>query len=345
VHPRTFASVSTVVHIIPFDGIGGVEIAARSLPDGRYKGFDFRKCYLVSRGDAPAITAYRALNDPRMFLAASASIARMNPAVAVASLWRSCIVLLLLKMLRPQLRAITFLHSAVDAHAADWLFNRLAMWISREIWVDCRATVARVPKRLRKRVRVISFVTESEGLGQGAAAVPQFAYWGRLHPQKGLLRALSIFAKVRERYPEAGFHIIGPDDGALAAIRREVRARGIGGVSIDGPLSRVDIRAIASTCSFYLQPSELEGAAMSVIEAMQLGLVPVVTAVGEIPEYCRNGENSVIITTDEAAASKVCALLQEPSEFTAMACAAMNAWQGKPLYRDSVIDSAWGVLR
>ena len=45
--------------------------------------------------------------------------------------------------------------------------------------------------------------------------------------------------------------------------------------------------------------------AFSVVEAMQLGLVPVVTAVGEIRAYCHNGQNAVRIETDEQAVEDV----------------------------------------
>ena len=37
---------------------------------------------------------------------------------------------------------------------------------------------------------------------------------------------------------------------------------------------------------------------MSVVEAMQLGLVPVVTNVGEISRYCIDNFNSVIYKSD-----------------------------------------------
>ena len=40
-----------------------------------------------------------------------------------------------------------------------------------------------------------------------------------------------------------------------------------------------------ANASFYLQTSKFEGFAMSVVESMMMGLVPVVTPVGEIGRY------------------------------------------------------------
>ena len=54
------------------------------------------------------------------------------------------------------------------------------------------------------------------------------------------------------------------------------------------------VKHYAKKCSFFLQLSFYEGFAMSVIEAMQLGLVPVVTNVGEISNYCIDNFNGVI---------------------------------------------------
>ena len=90
---------------------------------------------------------------------------------------------------------------------------------------------------------------------------------------------------------------------------------------------------------------------MSVIEAMQLGLVPVVTAVGEIPEYVRDGDNGLIVDPAKLhlAAARIAELLATPGAIQPMAARAAETWAEAALYRDSfreaALDLATGPLK
>jgi glycosyltransferase involved in cell wall biosynthesis len=103
-----------------------------------------------------------------------------------------------------------------------------------------------------------------------------------------------------------------------------------------GALPFSDILEEARTHAFYLQTSTHEGMAMSVVEAMQLGLVPVVTPVGEIACYCRNDVNAVLIEDDEMAATTILQLLDDPNRYAQLRSTAIETWREKPLYRDAV---------
>ena len=48
---------------------------------------------------------------------------------------------------------------------------------------------------------------------------------------------------------------------------------------------------------------------MSVVEAMQIGLVPIVTPVGEIARYCVDGKNAVWVQEDATAVDAVMRLI------------------------------------
>ena len=341
-----------VIHIIPFDGIGGVEVAARTTPDTVLSHFHFFKLYLLddvgatdsSQAAAPT-PSRQALDHPLVYWRALQKLLHFRPQLVVASLWRSCAVAVTLKLLRPSTRLVAFLHLATDVHIADKLLNRLAMWLSTEIWADSQATLdARVPQRLRDRTRVISFLVERQAPPTSSAPAPRFVFWGRLHPQKDLSRALRLFALVRAQRSDAEFLLIGPDGGARAALEQQVAALGLGSaVRFAGGMDRAAIFALARDYSFYLQTSQVEGMAMSVIEAMQLGLVPVVTPVGEIGRYCRDGENSVLVSEDEAAARQALALIEDTETFRQMSSAAVATWHAKRLYREDIM-TACGEL-
>lgn len=316
-----------VVHLVPYDGVGGVEVAARSLEDGAHGGITFRKHFLFDAAPSGA-------RSPRPYFAVVKELRKQRPDVLIASLWRSYAVLVAMKMARPSLRAVTFLHYPRSVHPLDWLLTRLALRCSDEIWTDSAATIERVPTRLRSRCRVVSMLTEHPPEPDIRPPRPRFIFWGRVHRQKGLDRALKLFAEVHDSHPDATFDIIGPDAGVLRELMDE--ARGIGGVTFHGPLPKDKIVALARECSFYLQPSRNEGASMSVMEAMQLGLVPVVTPVGEIRNYC-GAHNSVIESTYFGFLIGLARLLVNPALYQQTARNAYRTWAERLLYREDVL--------
>ena len=339
--------MTKVLHIIPYDGIGGVEIAARSLPSGDHGAVRFGKLFIANRPapDAPDESATwtgpsASENALANYLAGLGHIRRTRPDLVIVSLWRSCILALLAKLVMPRLRLVAFLHLPETVHLPDRVLNALVMRLATEIWCDSDTTrAARVPAALQGRARVISFLTDRRAAVAPETPAPQFLFWGRLHAQKGLDTALEVFARVHARFPEARYTLIGPDMGARLAL--ETRARDLGvaeAVTFTGPLPFAEITERARHASFYLQASLTEGMALSVVEAMQFGLIPAVRPVGEIARYASDGQSAVFLSGDSAAdAERIVALIDAPSEATAMARAARAAWETRPLYRDEVL--------
>ena len=340
-----------IVQLIPYDAIGGVEVAANSIHAGDHNethgGLRFERQYLVNRSGAACGPAdyhgpNRSLYNPRPYLHALSRLFRKPPDLLVASLWRSALVLILLKMARPKQKTVLFLHLAHDVHWLDRIANQIAMRLADGIWADSAATLnQRVSPNLQHKGRVISFLLESRSLPEISNPAPEFIFWGRLSPQKGLERALNIFSRILPLAPDAHFKIIGPDCGVENDLKARVEQLGIAeNVSFTGAKSQADIHTIASRASFYLQTSLDEGMAMSVVEAMQIGLVPVVTPVGEIARYCVDGKNAVWVQEDATAVDVVMALLSDADRYKRMSYAAAEYWQEKPLYRDDFLAAA-----
>lgn len=340
-----------IIHVVPYDGIGGVEVAARSLKDRVYQGFEFSKYYLVNKSESASCDSHTGRfyseNNPLAYLDAIRHVVTSKPEVLIASLWRSCLVAIVVKLIKPKTRVVTFLHLASDVHLPDKMLNRCAMWLSTEIWADSNTTLeARVPKALQGRARVISFLVARQTEPAYRQPRPAFLFWGRLHPQKGLLRALRLFSAVRTAISGATFHLIGPDGGGRVELENEVKRLGLeGSVFFLGPMKQAEIFNFARSCSFYLQTSVSEGMAMSVIEAMQLGLVPVVTPVGEIGRYCQDSHNAIVVTDDSDAVKRVLELLDQPTLHQRLSRAAFSTWQAQPLYRDDVMAACAQLLK
>jgi len=336
-----------IVHLIPYNAIGGVEIAARSLSTGCHGELEFERNYLVRISNStveageyhgPAIS----LNNPHVYWHALWRLFRKPPDLLVVSLWRSALVLILLKLARPKQKTVLFLHSAHHGHWLDRIANQIAMRLADGIWADSATTLnQRVSPNLQHKGRVISFLLEGRSMPEISEPTPEFIFGGRLSPQKGLERALKIFSEILPLAPDAHFKIIGPNGGVENDLKARAKQLGIAkSVSFIGPKSQDDIHTIASHASFYLQTSIREGMAMSVVEAMQIGLVPVITPVGEIARYCVDGKNAVWVQEDAAAVDAVMSLLSDTARYKRMSYAAAEYWQEKPLYRDDFLAAA-----
>ena len=81
---------------------------------------------------------------------------------------------------------------------------------------------------------------------------------------------------------------------------------------------------------------------MACVEAMQLGLVPVVTPVGEMAHYVAPGETGLLIDPErlDDVADAIVALIADPPNYAAMRQRAIDRWRDAPLYADDVCAAA-----
>lgn len=326
-----------VIHIIPYNGIGGVESAARSVSGVGNQNFEFAIDFIFKN-----VTTRRERSltfNPLPMLSAAWRASRSDVDVVVVSLWRSAIVALIAKLLRRKLKFVLFLHASKDVNIFDFLLTRLAVLFAVEVWADSSATLThRIPGIRKIRFRTISFVTKRFDILPENKVGPQFIFWGRVTKQKGLDRTLRLFAKIHTRLPGARFQIIGPDGGALSTVQKLCVSLGLKDVvGFRGAATHDEIVCLARDSSFYLQTSGFEGMAMSVVESMQMGLVPVVTAVGEIASYCKHRTNAVIVRSDEEVVDEIIELLLSNERYQALRTNAIATWKDQPLYRESFL--------
>lgn len=337
--------MSVVIHLIPYHAIGGVERAAQTMTEVVDSEFSFSVTTIFP---CNFVICPRTLWNPLFYISAVQRLLRARPTILVVSLWRAYAVGIFVKFFAPRTHLVVFLHLSKHVHVLDSFLTRLAAFLALRVWADSQQTLAqRLPSLQVSKGRVISFVTEriipasSEPLMQ-----PSFMFWGRIHRQKCLQRAVRIFAGINAQFPNARFVVIGPDGGDLASVKQYVLQAGlVHSVTFRGELGFSDICIEAANASFYLQASESEGMAMSVVEAMQLGLVPVVTPVGEIAQYARGGNNAVIIVDDAQVIFEVAQLLIDDGSYQTLRANAIAEWQHQRLYRDDVIQACREILK
>jgi glycosyltransferase involved in cell wall biosynthesis len=333
-----------VIHLIPYDAIGGVERAAQSMGGLINAGFSFSLSTIFPRD---AVKVRLSLWNPLYYLGTIFQLLRARPAVLVVSLWRAYAIGIIVKIFLPRTNLVVFLHLPKHVHIIDSLLTSVAALLSTRVWADSSQTLRqRLPRLERAKCRVISFVTERlEPASIESVPQPSFVFWGRIHPQKCLTRAVIIFSGIYAKIPEAQFVIIGPDGGDLEAVKQVVQKMGLdNAVSFRGSLEFSSIRETAATSFFYLQTSEMEGMAMSVVEAMQLGLVPVVTPVGQIAQYARAGQNAIVINDDTQAINAVIQLLGDNHRYKKLRKNAIGEWSRQPLYRDDFVQACGEIL-
>ena len=343
-----------IAHVIPEDGLGGVEVAARSMA-ARADPAVFRLIPIAGGTALPDLkcvsrTRYASPNDPRAHFDALHRIHEFAPNLLICSMWRSVAVGLLAKWLQPKLKLVMFLHIARPAHLVDWLLHALAMRLSDSVWFDCKATYTGRIGTVRKPTRVISFVTGDlqQAAEPAPAPSPRFVSWCRLHHQKGVDRAIRLLAELVRQGADASLDAYGQDNHELSSLVELANELGImARVHFRGPVSRVQLPEIASRASFYLQLSRYEGMGMSVVEAMQLGCVPVVTPAGQIASHCRAGVNAVVVDVDDfpGAAREIIGLLNDHARYAKLRSNAMAEWSSAPLYGDDVAVAAAELMQ
>jgi len=119
-------------------------------------------------------------------------------------------------------------------------------------------------------------------------------YLGRIEPNKGmdyLLKAVRILKEDDTRFT---LHFAGIEQGQNRYIERFKETLGEQFI-YEGVVSGKKKTNLLKRCQIFVLPSFYEGLPMSLLESMSYGLVPVVTDVGSIGEYVKDGENGLLI--------------------------------------------------
>lgn len=333
-----------VIHLMPYNGIGGVELAAKSTLGHEHPDIMLELAYIFPHVASRAQRG--ATFNPLYFFAAAKHILKAKPDLLVVSLWRACIVGLFVKLANPRIKLVTFIHNSKDAHIFDRILNRLSVRLSMAVYFDSESSrQERLAVPPGKHNAVIPFLINRIAplpLADNMAATgPRFIFWGRLNPQKNLPAAIDLFAKIHANKPDSRFDIIGPDGGEADNLKAQVNQLGLSdAVTFHGPLSWPEITKLAAGARFYLQTSHYEGMSIAVTEAMQLGLIPIVTPVGEVGTYC-DGSNALILHNKIGIvdyAPSIIALSEDTDRQHRIRQAAITHWQDHPLYCEALFD-------
>ncbi len=282
----------------------------------------------------------------RANVAAFRQAIKINPNVIVCSLWRSVPLALILRATLRRTKLVFFIHSSVTVHWLDTLLSYVAIKSADAIWGDSKATLAArdIPVG---RARVISFVTDRLVPPNRHCREASFVSWGRLHQLKGIDRSIHLIALLARRGLDIRYDIYGPDGGAQGDLEALAVELGVDSrIRFLGPVARDELNAIAAQHRFFLQLSRAEGMCMAAVEAMQLGLVPVATSVGELGRYVRSGQTGVVVVPDmlETAVDDLQRLIEDDDVRCRLSQAAVRHWLEAPLYAQDICDAAHALF-
>lgn len=322
-----------IVHIVPKDVVGGVETAAKSFVGADANGEHSVLVYFIAGQN-------QSLFNPLHHVKAFRFLMQVKPNVVVMSLWWSFFSTCMFRIVSKG-KFVLFLHSQKRAHKLDSFFTSLQSKFADCFFCDSRATEKANGNFIKsKEAYVISLILNSRAkpVRREFYNNPKFIFWGRLARVKRLDKALIFFENIISELPDSQFLVCGPDFGEKTWLESYIYSNSLQhNVKLIGQLQHCEIKSKADQCDFYLQFSDYEGMAMSVIEAMQMGLVPIVSPVGEIHNYCTDDENAVLTACPETAAKRFLTIWKDKQKLCRMRENATKTWEGSSCYIDDFI--------
>ena len=339
-----------IFHILPSNGIGGVEEAAKSSIDIRSKDYSFKIMYLSREKNninliSRFISAFQSFQKTLF-------ISLYPPDYILVSLWKSCLSGLIISMFRPNVKIILFLHLPNSINLLDYFFTKLISRKAFEVWGDSNQTLKKrcnelsINKSLIKRK--ISFIKTKIEVKEFEKEINlNFIFWGRIHKQKRIDKAIHLLYEINKKLDlDFNFSIIGPDCGETNNLKKLIKAYNLSKrINFLPSMEFKEIIKISKNFSFFLQLSDTEGMGMSVVESMQLGLIPIVTNVGEIGRYCCDGKNSLIYKDISTTSKQIIDLLNSNEDFMRIRNQALETWKGKMTYKENLHNNFIDIIK
>lgn len=278
------------------------------------------------------------------WISSVSKIFALNPDVVVVSLWKSTPPAIIFKLLNPKVPIIAFYHSVKAVHFADKMCQWLLGRFQNKTFTDSRATAESVSKRfgIKNPIPIpYHFDTtfgQKEILNKSFNEPFKLVYFGRLSKEKGIPRALKFCSFLKSLGVKFEYHLYA--SGNVGNIQEQIVNLHIDDcIILKDTVSPIQVSALMRQYDFLLQLSDFEGLALAVVEAMNCGLVPIVTKVGEIASYCKHLENAFVLSDSfddnlNAFAVEFFQILKNQEYLGSMRFKALSTFKGELSYRD-----------
>lgn len=171
-----------------------------------------------------------------------------------------------------------------------------------------------------------------------------FLLIARLLADKGVREYVAAARQVKQRYPNAVFHLVGWRDSNPTAVTQEELDQwsSDGSIVFHGKLA--DVRPVINMCHVYVLPSYREGTPRTVLEAMSVGRAIITTDAPGCRETVKQGFNGFLVPVADAQAlaDTMQRFLVSPDLIVSMGAAARQFVEQKydvNAVNDSIIDA------
>lgn len=358
---HTLKQKKKLLYILHDIAIGGVEVALLSAIPDLYKAYDLKVIVLgkidpknVGRLSEEEMQAFKVFDYPiYAFVLKIPSIVKyilnFGPDMMICSLWRASMLACIVKKASPKIRLYAFNHSTRFSHKLQGIFIRMASRMANVVLTDSIATSNFVRTfDVKAPVYEVSFLTDpSPAYAERCAPQPgmpvRFMFLGRINPVKNLPMIIEAIQILRTNGVNAMLDIYGRNDGNIQESEALIKKFDLGAhVHFKGEVESSKRKLLFSQYHFYIQLSAWEGMAMSVAEAMQHGLVCVVSPVGEIVHYSKDMETAVFIDIYgpdwRSDLQKVIAVVDDGTKYQQISQGCRLAFVNKKRYSESLIE-------
>ncbi|MCS0000027.1 glycosyltransferase family 4 protein [Vibrio alginolyticus] len=126
-------------------------------------------------------------------------------------------------------------------------------------------------------------------------STPHFLLIARLLGDKGIREYAQAAKLVKQKYPEAVFELVGPEDPSPDGIKLDEVHQWTDSGAIKYSSATTDVRPFIESCAIYVLPSYHEGMPRTVLEAMAMGRPILTTDVPGCRETVIDGENGWLV--------------------------------------------------
>nr|WP_295926907.1 glycosyltransferase family 4 protein [uncultured Dyadobacter sp.] len=350
-----------LLYILHDIAIGGVEVALLSAIPELSQKYNLKVVVLgkidpknIARLNADERQVFEVFDYPRyVFPLRLPTIIKFildfNPELMICSLWRASMVASIVKKMNKNIRLFAFNHSTQFSHFFQSYFIKMAARSADIVLTDSVATSLFVKTfSVTAQILEVSFLTDDtpDAISRRAPQLDEpitFMFLGRINPVKNLPLIIKVIYDLRQRSVPAILDVYGRSDGPMSEITSLITKLKLEDhVRFKGEIESSSRKSLFDRYHFYIQLSSREGMAMSVAEAMQHGLVCVVSPVGEIIHYSKDMESAIFIDIHQSdlknAAGKIIEVINNPELYKKLSDNCHSTFQNKKRYSESLID-------
>lgn len=327
-----------VLYIIPLVKVGGAEVVFESLNKLENNNIEIIKIDLNIFQNSIYYYVKSFLTIFKLFINHKFDF-------VISSLWKSHFILFLTAFFF-NVKLVPFIHSSKFFNRFDSFFSKWILRKSFAVIVDSQIVFESIRNFVfHDRVFVVSMRTSKPSerkVYRGFNFNLRFIFLGRVSATKRIDKSLTFIEQLQVKLPnyKISLDIFGPleDDYVATCLKKSIEKSNV----IVNFLGCLDNKLVCDSLiryDFYLQFSDIEGMSMSVMDAMSVGLIPIVTNVGEIGNYAIDNFNSLLIEKYDQVdlgVNKLLVLLSDSENIVRISNNAFATFESSNLFEEDI---------